>query len=90
MRTYSKRTGRWSAGPVKAAKTYMYISQLQLTITQACIDDMQPLARKKVLAPSDPRTIRPTIAATLPEATSVLVAKKGHVLDENRKTVTLY
>ena len=60
--------------PVKEAKRYTYIPELQERILKACLDDKKPLRRRRVRPDNDPRNIQEVIAATKPPPTKELVA----------------
>ena len=75
-RQCNKRTGEWTAVPLKEDKKYSYIPQLQLEIIIAKVEDRQTMSRKRPRTSDDPRELRPNISKMLPPPTAEIIKKK--------------
>ena len=74
-RVYSKRTRNWFVTPIKEAKTYSYIRNLQGKVIANRLAGEGPLQQKAVLGDDDPRTISRTLAGNSPPSTEELIGK---------------
>ena len=74
-RMYNKKSASWYATPMKVAKRYEYIMDLQIEIVRRRMVDKEPIARRREMLPEDPRRIKKTLAPTTPLSTPELVRR---------------
>ena len=74
-RMYNKKSSSWYATPMRVAKGYDYIVDLQTEIVRRRIVDQEPIARRREMLPEDPRRIKKTLAPTTPPSTAELVRR---------------
>ncbi|XP_070578694.1 uncharacterized protein [Ptychodera flava] len=72
-RHFHKKSGRWSATPVKIDKTYPHIADLKKRILEKRLSDHQGMQRKLELEPQDPRRLSAHLAAIPPPSTASIV-----------------
>ena len=75
-RQSNKRNGEWYAIPIKEAKTFGYIQDLQAEIVTARRTDMVAMSRRREMEPEDPRPISATLSKIPPRPTKVLIAER--------------
>ncbi|KAL5011556.1 hypothetical protein ScPMuIL_010107 [Solemya velum] len=73
QRNFNKKSGRWAVHPVKEKKTYAHVELLLETVAENRLADKDGMGKKAVLASTDSRNIRKTIAPVTPPPTSQLV-----------------
>ncbi|KAL5017769.1 hypothetical protein ScPMuIL_005150 [Solemya velum] len=83
QRNFNKKSGRWAVHPVKEKKTYAHVEQLLETVAENRLADKAGMGKKAVLASTDPRNIRKTIAPVTPPPTSQLVETQKSRLKES-------
>jgi hypothetical protein len=71
-----KKTGRWSASPVRTEKRYLYMTELFKKIVTLRLEDRVGMAQKMVLEPDDPRRISAILAPVPPPPTHEIVAEQ--------------
>ncbi|XP_070544883.1 uncharacterized protein [Ptychodera flava] len=76
QRRYNKKSGRWTASPVKVDKTYPHITDLLKSILQKRLADKEGMQRKVELEPQDPRRLSAHLAELPPPPTAILVQEK--------------
>ena len=57
QRSSNKKTGRWSASPVRTGKIYLYMTELLKKIVTLRLEDRVGIAQNMVLKPDYPRRI---------------------------------
>ncbi|XP_070554271.1 uncharacterized protein [Ptychodera flava] len=72
-RHYNKKSGRWSAYPVKVNKTYPQVAPLKKLIIEKRQADQGGMQKKKDLEPADPRRISAHVTPLSPPATASIV-----------------
>ncbi|KAL5006833.1 hypothetical protein ScPMuIL_015639, partial [Solemya velum] len=83
QRNFNKKSGRWAVHPVKEKKTHAHVEQLLETVAENRLADKAGMGKKAVLASTDPRTIRKTIAPVTQPPTSQLVETQKSRLKES-------
>ncbi|XP_061167182.1 uncharacterized protein LOC133176022 [Saccostrea echinata] len=84
QRYYSKKSGRWSAYPVREEKQYPYATDIMKLCLQNRIFDPVGMNKPVVLDVEDPRRVSETLAPVAPPPTESLVAeKKSRFLHES-------
>ena len=73
---YSKRSGNWSAEPVKEDKSYSYWSVLLSEILQKRAEDKESASRPVEVAPTNPKNLAATKAMKEAPTTKELVEAK--------------
>lgn len=85
QRYYSKKSGRWSAYPVRQEKQYPYVADILKLCVQNRIIDPVGMNRPVTLSVGDPRLVSETLAPVPPPPTASLVAeKKSRFLSESQ------
>ena len=72
---YSKKSCNWYAVPMKVAKGYTYIGEIQSDIVKRRMADKEPIGRHREMLPGDPRRIKKTLAPSTPPPTAELVRR---------------
>lgn len=75
VKTFSKKSERWTLAKRKTHKTYHHIKQVQIDIATACIEDEESYTRTSALSKTDPRRIRPNLAPIPAPSTSELIKR---------------
>jgi hypothetical protein len=76
QRSFNKKTGRWSASPVKTEKKYLYMTGFLKTIVTLRLEDRVGMIQNVVLEPDDPRRISSVLAPVPPPPTHEIVAEQ--------------
>jgi hypothetical protein len=76
QRSFNKKTGRWSASPVRTEKRYLYMTELPKKIVTLGLEDRVGMAQKMVLEPDDPRRISAVLAPVPPPPTHEIVPEQ--------------
>ena len=74
---YNKKSANWYAVPMKVAKDYGYITEIQTEIMRRRMVDRESILRRREMLPGDPRRISRTLAPISPPPTAELV-KRHH------------
>ena len=74
---YNKKSANWYAVPMKIAKDYGYITEIQTEIMRRRMVDRESILRRREMLPGDPRRISRTLAPISPPPTAELV-KRHH------------
>ena len=101
-----KKTGRWSASPVRTEKRYLYMTELLKKIVTLRLEDRVGMAQNIVLEPYVPRRISAVLAPVPPPPTHEIVAEQrsrfrtveslqtanssNNVADESNATIDYY
>ena len=72
---YNKKSANWYAVPMKIAKDYCYMTEIQTEIMRRRMADRQSILRRREMLPNDPRRISRTLAPSSPPATAELVRR---------------
>ena len=75
-----KKTGRWSASPVRTEKRYLYMTEPLKKIVTLRLEDRVGMAQNIVLEPDDPRRISAVLAPVPPPPTHEIVAEQRSLL----------
>lgn len=76
LRTYSKKTGRWTVVQRKTKKTYSHVSEMMRKILQNRLESVGAMHQTAELSERDPRHISRTIAPKSPPTTELVAKKK--------------
>ena len=63
---YNKKSANWYAVPMKIAKEYSYVTEIQTETMRRRMVDRQSLLRRLEMLPGDPRRISRTLAPSSP------------------------
>ena len=63
---YNKKSANWYAVPMKIAKEYSYVTEIQTEIMRWRMVDRQSILRRLEMLPGDPRRISRTLAPSSP------------------------
>ena len=74
---FSKATGKWTTAPVKQAKQYTYIPELQSAIITTHLQTAEPLGTRRSLPEGDPRRISRTLTNIPHPPTHILAEMKA-------------
>jgi hypothetical protein len=98
QRSFNKKTGRWSASPVRTEKRYLYMTELPKKIVTLGLEDRVGMAQKMVLEPDDPRRISAVLAPVPPPPTHEIVPveslqaanSSNNISDDSNATIDYY
>ena len=105
-RSFNKKTGRWSASPVRTEKRYLYMTELFKKIVTLRLEDRVGMAQHIVLEPDVPRRTSAVLAPVSPPPTHEILAEQrsrfgtveslhtenssNNVADESNATIDYY
>lgn len=78
----AKKSGRWSANPVRQEKQYPYVTDILKLCVQNRITDPVGMNRPVTLDVEDPRLVSETLAP--PPTASLVAEKKSRFLSESQ------
>jgi hypothetical protein len=77
QRSFNKKTGRWSASPVRTEKIYLYMTELLKKIATLRLEDRVGMAQQMVLEPDDPRRISAVLAPVPPPTHEIVPEQRS-------------